>query len=90
MLIIINIIIYHNADSRCIFVPLNKYITCIMEIRVYLNFDAFKSGATCYVRQIDLVDGISVPFEILLKSMRILYGSACVVDFVVLPNVPKS
>ena len=60
-----------------------------MEIRVYLNNDAWRSGATCYIRQIDLVDGIFVPFDILLKSMRILYGSACVVDFIVLPNLLK-
>ena len=60
-----------------------------MEIRVYLNNDAWRSGATCYIRQIDLVDGIFVPFDILLKSMRILYGSACVVDFIVLPNISK-
>ena len=61
-----------------------------MEVRVYLNQDAWKTGATCYVRQVDLVDGISVPFDTLLKSMRILYGSACVVDFIVLPNLLKS
>ena len=56
---------------------------------MYLNNDAWRSGATCYIRQIDLVDGIFVPFDILLKSMRILYGSACVVDFIVLPNLLK-
>ena len=60
-----------------------------MEIRVFLNNDAWRNGASCYTRQIDLVDGISVPFDVLLKSMRILYGSACVVDFIVLPNLIK-
>ena len=60
-----------------------------MEIRVFLNNDACRNGSTCYVRQVDLVDGISVPFDVLLKSMRILYGSACVVDFIVLPNLQK-
>ena len=60
-----------------------------MEIRVFLNNDAWRKGASCYVRQVDLVDGISLPFDVLLKSMRILYGSACVVDFIVLPNLSK-
>ena len=60
-----------------------------MEIRVFLNNDAWRNGATCYVRHVDLVEGISVPFDILLNSMRILYGSACVVDFIVLPILSK-
>ncbi len=61
-----------------------------MEIRVYLNLDAYASKSCVYVRQIDVVDGVSVPFEVILSSMRILYGSACVVDFIVLPNIRKS
>lgn len=60
-----------------------------MEIRVYLNCDAYALKQSVYVRQIDVVDGVSIPFEIILSSMRILYGSACVVDFIVLPNMRK-
>ena len=49
-----------------------------MEIKVFLNANAEKP---CYVRLIQMVDGVEIDFSLLLRAMRILYGTDCIVEF---------
>ena len=53
-----------------------------MEVRVYTNLEAYSSGRYLYARRVLSVDSVSVPFELLLRSLRYLYGSDCIVVFI--------
>ena len=49
-----------------------------MEIKVYLSL---KSDKPVFVRQIITNDAVTVDYACLLRSMRILFGTECVVEF---------
>lgn len=51
-----------------------------MEIKVFLNRQADKP---CYQRIVSQNSAVTQDFNLLLQSMRILYGPQCVVHFVV-------
>lgn len=49
-----------------------------MEIKVFLNRNAEKP---CFARIIPFNSSVTVEFNLLLRSMRILFGDDCVVQF---------
>ena len=49
-----------------------------MEIKVFLNL---KSDKPVFVRQVITNDALTVDYACLLRSMRILFGADCVVEF---------
>ena len=53
-----------------------KYLK--MEIKVFLNLNSEKP---VFVRQVITNDAVTVDYACLLRSMRILFGSDCVVEF---------
>lgn len=54
-----------------------------MEIKVYLSFDNYNRRKTCYCNRIDVTSGMEIDFGLLLRSMRILYGQKCIVEFLI-------
>ena len=49
-----------------------------MEIKVFLNL---KCDKPCFVRHVITNDAVTVDYACLLRSMRILFGPDCVVEF---------
>ena len=53
-----------------------------MEIRVYLSIKYFVDGKYVYCRRIEQVDVRFIDYSSIISTMRLLYGSACVVNFI--------
>lgn len=59
----------------------------IMEVRVYLNYEAYSSRKWVYCRQVEVNGSVEFPFNQILSAMRVLYGNTCVVEFLVMASV---
>ena len=53
-----------------------------MEIIVYSSWELRSKHKSCYSRRIEMVKGVDIPFSLLLRSMKVLYGENCIVEFV--------
>ena len=53
-----------------------------MEIKVFLSRSSEKP---VFCRIIQTVDGLDIDYSLLLRSMRILYGNECLVEFKIYP-----
>lgn len=81
-------VIYLNADS-----DKNSYICAgdvatrlnfmfmQLQIKVFMNVSALSGNSSCFERLIECHDDLQIPFESLVKDMKFLYGSSCVVSF---------
>lgn len=54
-----------------------------MEIKVYLSLSAYQNRKTCFCKRIDVEPGLEIDFGLLLRSMRVLYGHNCIVEFLI-------
>lgn len=52
-----------------------------MEVRVYLNMDAYGKRKYVYCRRVENFVIDQNPFTILYKSLKLLYGDSCIVEF---------
>lgn len=52
----------------------------MIEFKVYATLADFAAGNTALVRRLEY-EGMQVPYDHLIESMRCLYGSTCVVQF---------
>ena len=52
-----------------------------MEIKVFINRDAERP---CFCRILNFTSSVEFDFNLILRSMRILYGSDCIVYFKVI------
>ncbi len=53
-----------------------------MEIRVYANAETFNACKPLYVRRIVGNGAVDTPFNLLLRSMHVLYGNSVIVVFI--------
>lgn len=53
-----------------------------MEVRVYANFETFSQNKPLFARSVVCNDSIEIPFALLLRALRFLFGSNCIVVFV--------
>lgn len=53
-----------------------------MEIIVFSSWEMRSKNKPSFSRRIDLFKGVDIPFSVLLRSMKILYGENCIVEFV--------
>ena len=49
-----------------------------MEIKVYLNNSCEKPT---FCRIVNTIDGVDIDYTLLLRAMRILFGTECIVEF---------
>lgn len=54
-----------------------------MEIKVYVSLDNYNRRKACYCNRLDVTKGMEIDFGLLLRAMRVLYGSSCIVEFLV-------
>lgn len=54
-----------------------------MEIKVYFSYSAYQNRKTCFCKLIDVKPGLEIDFGLLLRSMRALFGHACIVEFLI-------
>ena len=52
-----------------------------MEITVYLNHEAYSSRKSVYAARMVVFDSVEIDFSTLLRAMRLIYGSGCIVVF---------
>lgn len=52
-----------------------------MEIRVYASLSHYSAKKALYCRRIEIFDDLKTDFSGILKVMRLLYGSSCIVEF---------
>lgn len=52
-----------------------------MEITVYLNHEAYCSNKSVYAARMVVSDSVKVDFTTILRAMRFIFGSSCVVIF---------
>lgn len=52
-----------------------------MEITVYLNHEAYSSRKSVYVARMVVSDSVEIDFTTLLRAMRLIYGTGCIVIF---------
>lgn len=79
--------IYNNDD----YILLHKFAALLIfkrfkfmqsfRIIVYLNENAKTDNNRVFERFLPVVSGVKIDFECLLSSMRILFGSGCIVVF---------
>ena len=73
-----------NADSHnfFIFALSNLKSVFMIEVRVFDSLADFSKSKPLMVQRVS-VEGLKVPYESLIESFRWLYGSNCVIDFIV-------
>ena len=54
-----------------------------MELKVYLSFKDYQNRKSVFCKRVDVTEGVTVDFGLLLRSMRVLYGSTCIVEFLI-------
>lgn len=54
-----------------------------MELKVYLSLSAYSNRKSCYCKRIETEPGLEIDFGLLLRSMRVLYGRSCIVEFLI-------
>ena len=54
-----------------------------MEIKVYLSLSAYSNRKSCFCKRIETEPGLEIDFGLLLRSMRVLYGRGCIVEFLI-------
>lgn len=54
----------------------------MIEVRVFDSLADFSKSKPLMVQRVS-VEGLKVPYESLIESFRWLYGSNCVIDFIV-------
>lgn len=52
-----------------------------LQIQVYLNHDAKATGKRLFERVIEFSDSVVIDFHIIIKVMRIFFGSKSIVSF---------
>lgn len=52
-----------------------------LQIKVFSGVSAMNDNQRLFERVIDVHDDLSVPYESLVKDMKFLFGSSCVVSF---------
>lgn len=55
-----------------------------LQIKVFTGVSAMENGKQIFERVIDVHDDLSIPYESLVKDMKFLFGSSCVVSFNIL------
>lgn len=63
-----------------------KKMRAMVETKVYLNDKSRAMNSPVFVRVIDAPQGVSIDFNSLLDSFRVLFGCGCLVTFEVSPN----
>ena len=52
-----------------------------MEITVYLNHEAYSSHKPLYAARMVVSDSVEIDFTTILRALRLIYGSSCIVIF---------
>lgn len=52
-----------------------------LQIQVYLNHDAKAAGKRLFERVIEFSDSVVIDFHIIIKVMRLFFGSKSIVSF---------
>lgn len=52
-----------------------------LQIQVYLNHDAMAAGKRLFERVVEFSDSVAIDFHIIIKVMRLLFGSKSIVTF---------
>lgn len=52
-----------------------------LQIRVYSGVSSMADNNRLFERIVEVHDDLSIPFESLVKDMKFLFGSSCIVSF---------
>lgn len=52
-----------------------------LQIKVFSGVNALNSGDRIFERIIDVHDDLVIPYESLVKDLKFLFGSSCIVSF---------
>lgn len=55
-----------------------------LQIKVFSGVHALESGNKIFERVIDVQDDLYVPYESLVRDLKFMFGSSCVVSFNIL------
>lgn len=52
-----------------------------LQIKVFSGVNALNSGDRIFERIIDVHDDLVIPYDSLVKDLKFLFGSSCIVSF---------
>lgn len=52
-----------------------------LQIKVFAGVSSLDSGKSLFERIIDVHDDLQIPYESLVKDLKFMFGSSCVISF---------
>lgn len=56
---------------------------CEVQIKVFMNEETANQNKRLFERIVTMNDAFSVPYEMIIKAMRFLYGGQCIISFLI-------